>query len=116
MIMRLMLKIILENNYYYLKDYFYNLTMFLILDYFIYNGDPIIEYRLEYLNDYVDYFIMVEAKYTHQGIKKPFLYSEKNKELFKKYEKKLIIIIIEEFPDKNDPLFININKNRPLIK
>ena len=119
-IMKLKLKIILENNY-YLKDYFYNLTMSLkpsplILDYFIYNGDPIIEYRLEYLNDYVDYFIMVEAKYTHQGIKKPFLYSEKNKELFKKYEKKLIIIIVEEFPDKNDASFININKNRPLVK
>jgi beta-1,4-mannosyl-glycoprotein beta-1,4-N-acetylglucosaminyltransferase len=90
--------------------------MYLILDYFLYNGDPIIEYRLEYLNDYVDYFIMVEARYTHQGIKKPFLYSEKNKELFKKYEKKLIIIIIDDFPDKNDPSFININKNRKLVK
>jgi beta-1,4-mannosyl-glycoprotein beta-1,4-N-acetylglucosaminyltransferase len=86
----------------------------LILDYFLYNGEPIIEYRLEYLNDYVDYFILIEAKYTHQGIKKPFLYSENNKELFQKYEKKLIIIIIEEFPDRNDQLFLNINKNRPL--
>ena len=90
--------------------------MTLILDYFLYNGEPIIEYRLNYLNDYVDYFIMVEAKYTHQGIKKPFLYSEKNKELFNKYEKKLIIIIIEEFPNKNDELFINVNKNRELVK
>jgi beta-1,4-mannosyl-glycoprotein beta-1,4-N-acetylglucosaminyltransferase len=90
--------------------------MTLILDYFLYNGEPIIEYRLDYLNNYVDYFIMVEAKYTHQGIKKPFLYSEKNKELFQKYEKKLIIIIIEEFPDKNDEEFINVNKNRPLVK
>ena len=29
---------------------------------------------------------MVEARYTFTGIKKQFLYSEKNKELFDKYE------------------------------
>ena len=28
--------------------------MTLILDYFLYNGEPIIEYRLDYLNNFVD--------------------------------------------------------------
>ena len=93
-----------------------NYNNILILDYFIYNGEPIIEYRLEYLNPVVDYFIMIESRNTFTGIKKPFLYSEKNKELFDKYKTKLIIIIIDEYPDKNDPSFIKVNKNRPLVK
>jgi beta-1,4-mannosyl-glycoprotein beta-1,4-N-acetylglucosaminyltransferase len=73
-----------------------------IIDYFLYNGEPIVEFRLNYLDDVVDYFVLIESKYTHSGNKKPFLYSEKNKELFKKYEKKLMIIIIDEFPDRYD--------------
>lgn len=88
----------------------------LLLDYFLYNGEPIVEYRLEYLNPVIDYFILIESHYTHSGNKKPFLYTEKNKELFQKYQDKLIIIIIDEFPNKDDPIFIKVNKNRPLIK
>lgn len=89
----------------------------LIIDYFLYNGEPIIEYRLEYLYDYVDQFIIVECRYTHTGIKKPFLYVEKNTDFFKKYEKKLMIIIIDEFPDNNNvDSYMLINKNRPLLK
>jgi hypothetical protein len=45
-----------------------------IYDYVIYNGEPIIEFRLNYLNDYVDRFIIVESIYTHSGIKKNDLY------------------------------------------
>lgn len=41
-----------------------------VYDYVIYNGEPIIEFRLKYLNDYVDRFIIVESIYTHSGIKK----------------------------------------------
>ena len=41
-----------------------------IYDYVLYNGEPIIEFRLKYLNDYVDYFIIVESIYTHSGKKK----------------------------------------------
>ena len=71
-----------------------------IIDYFLYNGEPIVEFRLDYLNEVVDYFVLIESRYTHSGNKKPFLYSEKNKELFQKYEKKLMIIIIDEFPNR----------------
>ena len=41
-----------------------------VYDYVIYNGEPIIEFRLKYLNDCVDRFIIVESIYTHSGIKK----------------------------------------------
>jgi len=73
-----------------------------IIDYFLYNGEPIVEFRLGYLNPVVDYFVLIESRYTHSGNKKPFLYSEKNKELFDKYQTKLMIIIIDEFPNRYD--------------
>ena len=41
-----------------------------VYDYVIYNGEPIIEFRLKYLNDCVDRFIIVESIYTHSGNKK----------------------------------------------
>ena len=42
----------------------------LVYDYILYNGEPIIEFRLKYLNKYVDKFIIVESIYTFSGNKK----------------------------------------------
>ena len=42
----------------------------LVYDYVIYTGEPIIEFRLKYLNNYVDKFIMVESIFTFSGNKK----------------------------------------------
>jgi hypothetical protein len=41
----------------------------LVIDYVLYNGEPIIEFRLKYLNKYVDMFIIVESLFTHSGNK-----------------------------------------------
>ncbi len=41
-----------------------------IIDYVLYNGEPSIEFRLKYLNRYVDKFIIVESILTHSGNKK----------------------------------------------
>ena len=41
-----------------------------VFDYVLYNGEPIMEFRLKYLNDYVDHFIIAESIYTHSGRKK----------------------------------------------
>jgi beta-1,4-mannosyl-glycoprotein beta-1,4-N-acetylglucosaminyltransferase len=54
-------------------------------------------YRLETLNEYVDYFILVESKYTHSG-KEKLLYYNGNKKLFKKYNEKIIHILLDDFP------------------
>ncbi len=40
------------------------------IDYVLYNGEPIIEFRLKCLNKYIDKFIIVESIYTHSGNKK----------------------------------------------
>ncbi len=36
----------------------------IIIDYVLYNGEPIIEFRLKYWNEYVDKSIIVETIYT----------------------------------------------------
>ncbi len=56
-----------------------------------FNEVDLLELRLEILNDYVDYFVIVEMDKTHAGIPKEFVF-EKNKGKFKKYMKKIIYI------------------------
>ena len=53
-----------------------------------------LEIRLNILNDYVDYFVLVESTLTHSGIPKDLLY-QKNKHLFKKFEHKIIHYVID---------------------
>lgn len=86
----------------------------LIIDCFMYNGEPIVEFRLEYLYNHVDYIVLIESWYTHSGNKKPELYFNKNINFFIKYKDKLIIKIIDEFPNKDDPKFKDIVKNEIL--
>jgi beta-1,4-mannosyl-glycoprotein beta-1,4-N-acetylglucosaminyltransferase len=67
-----------------------------IIDGFIfYNELDLLDFRLEYLYDYVDYFIIVEGELTFIGNKKP-LYYENNKHLFEKYKDKIIHVILKE--------------------
>ena len=70
-----------------------------IIDCFIfYNELDMLSYRLKVLNDYVDYFVLVEAKYTHKGNDKK-LYFNENKNKFRKYLHKIIHVIVEDVPD-----------------
>jgi beta-1,4-mannosyl-glycoprotein beta-1,4-N-acetylglucosaminyltransferase len=72
-----------------------------------YNEINMLTYRLNVLNDVVDYFILVEANQTHVGKPKPLFYN-KNKHLFEKFNKKIIHIIVD-LPFENDK--INIANN-----
>ena len=69
----------------------------LILDNFIYNGEPIVYFRLKYLYDYVDKFIIVENIYTHSGAKKDDYFYNKNKDKFKEFEDKIIFIPMDQY-------------------
>ena len=67
-----------------------------IYDTFIFNNElEILDIRLNILNDYVDYFVLVESPLTHSGKPKELMY-EKNKHLFKKFEHKIIHYVVEE--------------------
>ena len=57
-----------------------------IIDCFNYfDEDKILELRLNILNDYVDQFVIVEAKEDHQGNQKKLNFNINN---FKRFEKK----------------------------
>lgn len=53
-----------------------------------------LKFRLEYLNDIVDYFVLVESKKTFVGKSKD-LFFEKSKNLFEEYSNKIIHIIVD---------------------
>jgi beta-1,4-mannosyl-glycoprotein beta-1,4-N-acetylglucosaminyltransferase len=62
-----------------------------------------LELRLEILNDIVDKFIIVESTVTFSGKEKKLFFNE-NKEKFKKFEDKIIHVIINDTPED----FINL--------
>ncbi len=84
-----------------------------IYDCFLFfNELDLLEIRLSELNDFVDYFVLVEARQNHQGKSKP-LYFKENKERFKKWNDKIIHIIVD-LPRFNfmDRLMVNLEKGR----
>lgn len=66
-----------------------------------FNELGILEIRLNELYDVVDYFVIVEAKKTHSGQQKE-LYFQANRDKFKKFEDKIIYIVTDLPPIKNN--------------
>ena len=74
--------------------------MIKIIDCFIfYNEFDLLTYRLNLLNDVVDYFVLVESRHTFVGKEKSLFYNE-NKQLFERFNHKIIHVIIDDFPHK----------------
>jgi beta-1,4-mannosyl-glycoprotein beta-1,4-N-acetylglucosaminyltransferase len=72
-----------------------------IIDCFtFYNELKMLSFRLEELNDYVDYFVLAEATVTHAGQEKELFY-QNNKDLFEKYNHKIIHVIVDDMPLDN---------------
>jgi beta-1,4-mannosyl-glycoprotein beta-1,4-N-acetylglucosaminyltransferase len=73
-----------------------------IIDCFsFYNELDMLRFRLEELYDTVDYFIIVEATQTHSGKVKELNY-ENNKQLFAKYQDKIIYVVVDDMPGGDD--------------
>ena len=69
-----------------------------IFDCFMYfDEEVILDLRLNILNDYVDYFVIVESTFTHRGDKRKLKF---NREKFKKFEKKIVYLVYNENPSK----------------
>jgi beta-1,4-mannosyl-glycoprotein beta-1,4-N-acetylglucosaminyltransferase len=68
-----------------------------------FNEIELLEIRLNILDKYVDYFIIIEATETFTGIPKK-LYFEENKNLFKKWEHKIIHYITNDTPKDREDL------------
>ena len=82
-----------------------------IIDSFIfYNEVSLLEYRLNILDEVVDYFVIVESSVTFTGKSKKLYYFE-NKKLFEKYSHKIIHVIVEDIPFIENPLKEQVWKN-----
>tara|TARA_X000001036_G_scaffold383768_1_gene377344 strand:+ start:399 stop:1214 length:816 start_codon:yes stop_codon:yes gene_type:complete len=72
-----------------------------IYDCFSYwDEDLLLEFRLNILNDYVDYFVIVEGNKTWQNNFKNLNF---NINKFSKFKDKIIYIPVEDLPDGDDP-------------
>lgn len=73
-----------------------------IYDIISFNNElDLLEIRLNILDRYVDYFVIVEATETFSGVPKP-LYYELNKDSFKEFEHKIIHYVINDTPQSFD--------------
>ena len=67
-----------------------------IFDCFMYFDEEIVlDIRLNTLDPYVDYFVIVESEYNHKGEKRNLEF-DINK--YKKFEKKIIYLVCNDVP------------------
>jgi len=60
-----------------------------------FDEETVLDVRLNTLNDFVDYFVIVESKFTHRGEKRDLKF---NHEKFKKFKDKIIYLIYDKEP------------------
>ena len=78
-----------------------------IFDCFMYfDEELVLDLRLNILNEYIDYFVIVESKYTHKGEYRNLRF---DKQKFKKFEKKIIYLVYDEHPKEIENIFNNDN-------
>ena len=68
-----------------------------IFDCFMFfDEDQVLDLRLNVLNEYVDYFVIVESIYNHKGEKRNLLF---NKNKYKDFSNKIIYLIYDKIPN-----------------
>ena len=60
-----------------------------------YDEEMILDFRLNYLNDYVDKFVIVESSYTHSGKKRELIFDIKK---YSKFKDKISYMVLDEEP------------------
>ena len=86
-----------------------------IVDCFLYFQEKeLLKLRLEYLNDFVDYFVIVEASQSFSGKKKDFNF-EKEKKQFQPYLHKIIYYKIENTIKSFDDLASQLEKKNDFV-
>tara|TARA_B100000029_G_scaffold372986_1_gene367169 strand:- start:10002 stop:10892 length:891 start_codon:yes stop_codon:yes gene_type:complete len=76
-----------------------------IYDCFMYlDEDIVLDLRLNYLDNYIDKFVIVESKFTHSGKERSLNFNIKK---FEKFKKKIIYLVL----DREPPDIENVNDN-----
>ncbi len=79
-----------------------------IFDCFMYFDEEIVlDLRLNALNEYVDFFVVVESIYNHRGEERKLLF---NSNKFKKFKKKIIYLVYKENPKEIEKIFDDDNR------
>ena len=78
-----------------------------IFDCFMYfDEDIVLDVRLNYLNEYVDKFVIVESRYNHKGEKREPQFNIEN---FSKFKEKIIYLLINDEPNNIKDITENLN-------
>ncbi len=75
-----------------------------------YNELDLLKYRMETLNEVVDYFVVVEATHTHSGREKEMFFKD-NMDQFDAFKDKIIHVIVDDFQHT----YPNLDYNKPGI-
>tara|TARA_Y100000590_G_scaffold6233_1_gene8225 strand:- start:637 stop:1506 length:870 start_codon:yes stop_codon:yes gene_type:complete len=73
-----------------------------------FDEEIVLETRLNYLDPYVDYFVVVESSFTHRGDRRDLKF-DINK--FTKFKKKIIYKVYDQVPDKIKKILDNDDEN-----
>ena len=80
-----------------------------IFDCFMYfDEEVVLDVRLNTLNKLVDYFVIVESKFTHKGDERKLKFNHKR---FEKFKDKIIYLVYEEQPSKIEIINDEDNEN-----
>jgi len=78
-----------------------------------FNEDLLLDLRLNYLDKFVDKFIIIECSYNHKGeAKEPHF----NKEKYMKFENKIEYIFLKEQPEDIEEIKVDDNKSETSVK
>ena len=76
-----------------------------IFDCFMYfDEEVVLDLRLNILNEYVDYFVIVESIFTHKGDRRKLQFNHKK---FEKFKDKIIYLIYDVEPKNIEKIFSN---------
>ena len=85
-----------------------------IFDCFMYfDEDLVLELRLNLLDAYVDYFVIVESKFNHKGEKRDLKF---NIDKYQNFKKKIIYLIFDQTPNNLDIIKEDENKDIRISK
>ena len=74
-----------------------------VFDCFMYfDEEVVLDLRLNVLNDYVDYFVVVESNFTHRGEKRKLMFDPKK---FEKFKNKLIYLVYDKQPENLEKIY-----------
>ena len=80
-----------------------------IYDCFMYfDEEAVLDVRLNTLNKYVDYFVIVESKFTHRGDQRKLKF---NHQKFEKFKNKIIYLTYEKLPTEIEEIKANDHHN-----